>query len=95
MDNFLSDIRLIINETRLNTVRSVNHALTVMYWHIGERIVLEEQAGAERAKYKEYIIKTLAATLEKEFGEGFSRRQLELMRQLYLVFQLRIHCIRN
>ena len=59
-----------------------------MYWYIGQRIFEEEQAGAERVKYKEYQIKTLSITLEKEFGNGFSRCKLELMRQLYLVFPI-------
>jgi DUF1016 N-terminal domain len=88
MKAFILDIRRIISETRINTVRSVNHALTVMYWHIGQRIVVEEQQGDERAKYKDYLLKSLAATLENEFGNGFSKRQLELMRQLYLVFPI-------
>ena len=88
MSDFLTDIRQIISEARRQAVRSVNHALTVMYWHIGNRIVEEEQRGKERADYKAYLLKDLAHTLEKEFGDGFSRRQLELMRQLYMVFPI-------
>ena len=86
MSNFLTDIRQIIQEARTQAVRSVNYTLTVMYWHIGQRIVEEEQQGKERADYKTYLLKDLANMLKKEFGDGFSRRQLELMRQLYLVF---------
>ncbi len=86
MSNFLTDIRQIIQEARTQAVRSVNHALTLMYWHIGQRIVEEEQQGKERADYKSYLLKDLSHNLENEFGDGFSRRQLELMRQLYLVF---------
>jgi predicted nuclease of restriction endonuclease-like (RecB) superfamily len=59
-----------------------------MYWHIGQRIVLEEQHGAERANYKDYLLKNLSVTLSAEYGEGYSRRQLELMRQLYLTFPI-------
>lgn len=76
-------------EARRQVVRcTVNHALTVMYWHIGNRIVEEEQRGKERADYKAYLLKDLAHTLEKEFGDGFSRRQLELMRDPYMVFPI-------
>jgi predicted nuclease of restriction endonuclease-like (RecB) superfamily len=88
MENILSDIRQIIEDARLQAARSVNHALTVMYWHIGQRIVVEEQAGKERADYKAYLLKNLSTALEKQYGDGFSRRQLELMRQLYLVFPI-------
>lgn len=45
MSNFLTDIRQIIQEARTQAVRSVNYTLTVMYWHIGQRIVEEEQQG--------------------------------------------------
>lgn len=88
IEQILSDIRDIIKDAQNRVARSINHERTIAYWHIGRRIVEEEQEGAERAKYKEYLIKTLAITLEKEFGDGFSRRQLELMRQLYLVFPI-------
>lgn len=88
MEQILSDIRQIITTARMGAVRSVNHAMTLMYWHIGQRIVEEEQGGAERAKYKAYLMKNLAQVLEEEFGDGFSVRQLELMRQLYLVFPI-------
>jgi predicted nuclease of restriction endonuclease-like (RecB) superfamily len=86
--SFLSDIREIITSARAGAVRSVNHALTVMYWHIGQRIVEEEQQGEVRAGYKEYLIKNLEIALEQEFGDGYSTHQLELMRQLYLVFPI-------
>jgi predicted nuclease of restriction endonuclease-like (RecB) superfamily len=88
MEQILLDIRHIITSAQLGAVRSVNHAMTLMYWHIGQRIVEEEQHGEERAKYKAYQLKNIAKELEKEFGDGFSVRQLELMRQLYLVFPI-------
>lgn len=87
-NKIITDIRQLIIDARLSAVRSVNHAMTVMYWHIGQRIVEEEQQGEERAKYKSYLLKNIAQVLEQEFGDGFSVRQLELMRQLYLVFPI-------
>ena len=59
-----------------------------MYWHIGKRILDEEQEGKERAVYGEYLIKTLAEQLEPEYGSGFSIRQLELCRQFYRTFPI-------
>lgn len=85
---FLEDIKIIINEARSSAVRSVNHALTLMYWHIGERIVKEEQNGEERAKYGKKLVKELAKSLQNEFGEGYSSTNLWLMRQLYLTFPI-------
>jgi predicted nuclease of restriction endonuclease-like (RecB) superfamily len=84
----LSDIRLIIEETRNRVARSINHERTTAYWLIGQRIVEEEQHGKERASYKDYLLKNLSEALVTEYGEGFSKRQLELMRQLFLTFPI-------
>lgn len=88
IQHFIEDIRQIITDARISAIRSVNHALTLMYWHIGERIVTEEQQGKERAVYGKKLIKELSKNLKIEFGSGYSQRQLELMRQLYLTFPI-------
>lgn len=59
-----------------------------MYWQIGRIIFEEEQQGAERAGYGEFLIKSLADSLEPQFGTGFSSRQLNLFRQFYRVFPI-------
>lgn len=56
------------------------------YWKIGQRIVLEEQNGKERAEYGKEIIKSLSVALTAEFGKGFSKRSLWEMRQFYILF---------
>ena len=88
MNLVLDDIRKIIAQARERAVRSVNHELTLMYWQIGQIIVEEEQNGASRAGYKAYLLKNLSEQLVAEFGQGYSRRQLELFRQLYLTFPI-------
>jgi predicted nuclease of restriction endonuclease-like (RecB) superfamily len=88
MEQILSDIRSIIEETRNRLARSINFERTIAYWHIGKRIVEEEQGGNLKAEYGKYLIKNLSIVLEKEFGDGFSRRQLELMRQLFNTFPI-------
>ena len=50
MDKLITSIRQIITESQASAVRSVNHALTLMYWQIGRVIVEEEQQGNERAR---------------------------------------------
>lgn len=84
--NILQDIQAIITHARQNAVRSVNFERVVMYWKIGERIFIEEQEGKERADYGAALIKTLAESLEPEYGSGFSARQLERFRQFYRTF---------
>lgn len=59
----------------------------LMDWKIGERIVLEEQNGADRAAYGKEIIKNLSLELTNEFGAGFGERNIRNFRQFYLMFQ--------
>jgi len=83
---FYNDIRDIIINARSNAVRSVEFARMMMYWHLGERIFVEEQCGQNRAEYGEYLIRDLSKKLETEFGNGFSQRQLERARKFYRVY---------
>lgn len=73
MDKLIASIRQIIIESQASAVRSVNHALTLMYWHIGRVIVEEEQQGNERADYGKALIKNLSAQLVADYGENLSR----------------------
>ena len=85
-ESFFDDIRQIIAEARSNAIRSVDFQRVAMYWRIGERIVIENQRGQDRAEYGAYLIKNLSNVIEPEFGSGFSVRQLELARQFYRVY---------
>ncbi len=58
-------------------------------FEIGRRIVEHEQKGAKRAAYGTELLKELSARLTKEFGKGFSERNLEYMRKFYLLWQSR------
>ncbi|MDE6341025.1 MAG: PDDEXK nuclease domain-containing protein [Muribaculaceae bacterium] len=80
------EIRSIIESARANAVRSVDFCRVQMYWHIGQRIVEEEQGGEARAEYGSKLIKNLAVQLEPEYGSGFSYRQLNFSRQFYLEY---------
>ena len=58
-----------------------------MYWKLGERIMLEEQGGKERAEYGTKLLQHLADNMEAEFGSGFSYRQLAFCRQFYNTYR--------
>ena len=88
MHALLADIRHIIAQARERVARSVNHERTVTYWHIGRRLVEEEQSGNLRADYGKRLIADLGVTLTKEFGDGFSATNLWLMRQFYQTFPI-------
>ena len=85
---FVTDIRQIINDARTNAVRSVDFCRVQMYWHLGKRILEEEQQGKARADYGTYLIRNLAKAIEPEYGSGFGVRQLEQARQFYRIYPI-------
>jgi len=87
-NNFISDIRDIIETAKINAVRSVDFQRVIMYWRLGERIVVEEQQGKARAEYGTYLLRNLSDELVPEYGSGFSVRQLERARQFYRIFPI-------
>lgn len=88
MQLLLNNIREIIAQARERVARSVNHELTLAYWHIGKVILEEEQKGKERAEYGKYLVKELSISLMSEYGNGFSTTNLWLMRQFYSTFPI-------
>ena len=87
-NEFVAEIKHIINSARQNAVRSVDFCRVQMYWYMGKRIFEEEQQGKDRADYGAYLIKNLAKQLEPEYGSGFSARQLERCRQFYRLYPI-------
>ena len=85
---FISDIRTIILSARESAIRSVDTVRVQMYWKLGERIFIEEQKGQDRAEYGTYLLQNVALEIEKEFGSGFSVRQLERARQFYRTYPI-------
>ena len=84
----IQQIQSIIANAKDRAIRSVDTERVLMYWQIGRVILEEEQKGKERAGYGEFLIKSLANTLQPQFGSGFSIRQLERYRQFYRIFPI-------
>ena len=79
-NKILEDIRSLIEQTRQKVAATVNAGMTLMYWHIGERIN-REVLGGERAAYGKQIVATLSQELTKEYGGSqFSVKNLNRMR---------------
>ena len=84
--SFLDDAKQIIEKGRNAAYGAVNTAMISTYWYLGQRIVVEEQKGRERAEYGKHLITLLSEELTAEFGKGFGTRTLAYCRQFYLVF---------
>lgn len=74
----VDDVRRLIDSSRAQLASTVNSALTVLYWHIGQRVRGEVLQGG-RAEYGEQIVATLAQQLESDYGRGFSSKNLRHM----------------
>lgn len=85
-DRLIDDIRTIIEQGRRQAYAAANQIAVLTYWHIGRRIVEEEQHGEVRAQYGIRLIKTLAEQLTPKYGNTFSKRNLDYFRQFYLSF---------
>lgn len=87
-NDFISGIRVLLVEARQSVVKQVNATMIKTYYEIGRRIVEQEQQGKEVANYGDYILVRLSESLSGSFGKGFSKRNLELMRQFYLTYRI-------
>jgi predicted nuclease of restriction endonuclease-like (RecB) superfamily len=81
----LADIRTLITSSRSRAAQAVNAELVLLYWHIGRRI-RSEILGEGRAEYGERIVESLSDALTREYGKGFSRRNIFRMIRFAEVF---------
>lgn len=80
-NNLLADIRQLIESAKTQVAVTVNSTMTMMYWHIGDRIN-RELLGGERAAYGKQVIATLSQQLTEQYGGNqFSLRNLQRMMQ--------------
>jgi hypothetical protein len=63
----IHQIQNIIASARERAIRSVDTERVLMYWQNGKVIFEEEQEGKDRADYGNFLIKSLAETLEPQF----------------------------
>lgn len=87
--NFLfENIKNLIKESQNRIITTISNTMSLTYFEIGRMIVEEEQKGELRANYGKQIIKTLSIKLTKDFGQGFSMRNIEQMRQFYIAYSI-------
>jgi predicted nuclease of restriction endonuclease-like (RecB) superfamily len=81
----LTELRGLIESARQHVAQTANATLTMLYWHVGQRIQREVLKN-ERAEYGEEILPTLSAKLVRDYGQGFSARNLARMVQFAEAF---------
>jgi len=81
----LADLQEIIRRGKSQAVAAVNSALTLTYWHIGQRINTEVLRG-ERAAYGKQVVTSLSESLVAQHGKSFEARNLRRMMQFAEMF---------
>ena len=81
----INEVKRIIEESKNKVASYVNTTLLFMYWNIG-KLIVEYQGGEGRAKYGDKLIERLSIELTKEYGGGFDKRNLWLMKQFYTCY---------
>ena len=61
-ESLIQDLHQIIEQARNHVAGTANYALTMMYWHIGERIN-RDVLGNQRAEYGKQIVSQVATQL--------------------------------
>ena len=83
-----SSIKELMNKARNSVAREVNNILIQTYWEIGRIIVEDEQGNSDRSEYGKQLVTDLSKRLTKEYGKGFSRSNLQNMRNFYLSYPI-------
>lgn len=74
------ELSLLIDQSKQQVVSAVNNTLTMLFWHIGEKInahVLRHK----RAGYGKKVVVTLSQQLVDRYGKNFEEKNLRRMMQ--------------
>lgn len=87
-NTFYSEIKDIIAQARKRIYRNIDFELVMANWKIG-KMLDEKQNSFPRAEYGKKLIEELSIQMTKDFGSGYSERNLRLMRKFYRTFNIR------
>ena len=71
----ITDIKDIISSGQKIAYNATNKAMILTYWHVGKRIVEQEQNGNERTQYGQALIDALADELTKRIWKKFFKEK--------------------
>jgi predicted nuclease of restriction endonuclease-like (RecB) superfamily len=78
--DLISELVTLIENTKFQVVSYANSSLTVLFWHIGKRILAHELHN-DRAEYGKQIVVSLSRELVDRFGKNYEEKNLRRMIQ--------------
>jgi predicted nuclease of restriction endonuclease-like (RecB) superfamily len=79
-EQLLQDLSALIEQSQQQMVAQANSTLTLLFWHIGNRIN-KEILQNKRADYGKQIVSTLSTQLKNKYGRNFELRNVQRMMQ--------------
>lgn len=86
VEKLFDKISHLIEQARVHIATTVKISEVYTKYYIGQYIIENEQAGAQRAEYGKKVLKKLSALLNERFGKGWSVDTLEYCRKLFLMY---------
>ena len=71
--DLLTEVIALIENSKFQVVSYANSSLTILFWHIGQRI-LTQNLQNERGEYGKQIVVTLSRELVKRFGKNYEEK---------------------
>ena len=78
--NLLNELVSLIEKTKTQVISSVNSSLTLLFWHVGNRI-LTHNLQNKRAEYGKQNVVTVSRELVEKFGKNYEEKNLWRMIQ--------------
>jgi predicted nuclease of restriction endonuclease-like (RecB) superfamily len=88
LPSILPQIRSMINQSRRHVATTADLTLVNLYWNIGKVITQDILRNQRRAEYGSQLLKGLSSELTKEYGQGYSKINLQDMRRFYEYFRI-------
>jgi predicted nuclease of restriction endonuclease-like (RecB) superfamily len=82
----IDSIGIVLQKARENAIKAINSELVRANWEIGRYIVEFEQGGKDKAEYGSALLTSLAKDLKTRYGKGFSKSNIYLCRQFYIIY---------
>ena len=82
------EIRDLIEAARRHVSVTANLALVSLYWNIGRVITQDIQKNERRAEYGGQLIEQLAVVLTRDYGRGYSVKNLWDMKRFFTCFEI-------
>jgi predicted nuclease of restriction endonuclease-like (RecB) superfamily len=78
--DLINDLIKLIEKTKTQVVSQANSSMTLLFWHIGKRI-LTNNLKNKRAEYGKQIVVTVSRHLVEKFGRNYEEKNLRRMIQ--------------